>query len=97
MLQSGRRLETCQASLQKSHKIIVEKAYSNRSMAGDLYDEFAAANFLVPNLPAPLPVAWLKKLGIDWLPSGLKVEDFDNLHTLIFVDEVSIENARQYQ
>lgn len=53
-----------------------------------LYGKFAAANFLVPNLSAPLPVKWLKKSGIHELPGGLKVEDFDYLHTLIYVDEV---------
>ncbi|CAG8981596.1 hypothetical protein HYALB_00009475 [Hymenoscyphus albidus] len=59
--------------------------------AGDvpetLYGQFAAANLLIPNLSAPLPVKWLHKLGITHLPGGLKVEDFDYLHTLIFVDE----------
>ena len=30
----------------------------------------------------------LKKLGIYELPGGLKVEDFDYMHTLIYVDEV---------
>lgn len=56
--------------------------------SGDLYAKFAAANFLIPNLPAPLPVKWLKKLGIYELPGGLKVEDFDYMHALIYIDEV---------
>ncbi|RDW89632.1 putative acyl-CoA dehydrogenase-2 [Coleophoma cylindrospora] len=55
----------------------------------NLYGKFAAANFLVPNLSAPLPVKWLKKSGIHELPGGLKVEDFDYLHTLIYVDEMA--------
>ncbi|TVY84130.1 Acyl-CoA dehydrogenase apdG [Lachnellula suecica] len=55
----------------------------------DLYSKFAAANFLIPNLSAPLPVNWLHKLGIHTLPGGLKVEDFDYLHTLIYVDEMA--------
>ncbi|TAQ88284.1 hypothetical protein B7494_g3378 [Chlorociboria aeruginascens] len=55
----------------------------------DLYANFAAANFLVPNLSAPLPVSWLKKLGIHTLPGGLKVEDYDYLHTMIYVDELA--------
>jgi acyl-CoA dehydrogenase len=33
-------------------------------------------------------VKLLKKLGIHELPGGLKVEDFDYMHTLIYVDEV---------
>lgn len=61
--------------------------------AGDvpetLYSEFVAANFLIPNLPAPLPVKWLKQVGIHELPGGLKVEDFDYLHTLIYTDELA--------
>jgi acyl-CoA dehydrogenase len=36
-----------------------------------------------------LPVKWLHKLGICALPGGLKVEDFDYLHTLIYVDEMA--------
>jgi acyl-CoA dehydrogenase len=54
----------------------------------DLYSKFAAANFLIPNLPAPLPIKWLHKLGIRELSGGLKVEDFDYMHTLIYVDEL---------
>jgi len=57
--------------------------------AGDvpesLYQKFVAANFLIPNLSAPLPVKWLHKLGITHLPGGLPVEDFDYLHTLMYV------------
>jgi len=34
-------------------------------------------------------VKWLHKLGIYELPGGLKVEDFDYLHTLIYVDEMA--------
>ncbi|KAG9240015.1 acyl-CoA dehydrogenase-like protein [Calycina marina] len=55
----------------------------------DLYQKFVSANFLIPNLSAPLPVKWLHKLGIHELPGGLKVEDFDYLHTLIYVDEMA--------
>lgn len=43
---------------------------------------------LIPALPAPLPVEWLHKLGIHELPGGLKVEDFDYLHGLIYGDEM---------
>lgn len=43
---------------------------------------------LIPALPAPLPVEWLHKLGIHELPGGLKVEEFDYLHGLIFGDEM---------
>ncbi|KAB8300188.1 hypothetical protein EYC80_000414 [Monilinia laxa] len=54
----------------------------------DLYQKFALANFLIPNLPSPLPVKWLKKLAITHLPGDLPVEEFDYIHTLIFTDEM---------
>ena len=42
---------------------------------------------LLPALPAPLPVEWLKRLGIaDIL--GVKVEDWDYIHSGIYGDEV---------
>lgn len=44
---------------------------------------------LIPALPAPLPVEWLHKLGIHELQGGLKVEDFDYLHSVIYADEMS--------
>jgi acyl-CoA dehydrogenase len=54
-----------------------------------LYQQFVEANFLIPNLSSPLPVKWLHKIGIKELPGGLKVEDFDYLHTLIYTDELA--------
>jgi acyl-CoA dehydrogenase len=44
---------------------------------------------LIPNMAGPLPVAELKKAGIHELPGGLKVEDFDYLHTAIYIDELA--------
>lgn len=58
-------------------------------LSENLYSQFAEANLLVPNLSAPLPVRWLHKIGITHLPGGLKVEEFDYLHTLIYVDEMA--------
>lgn len=63
--------------------------YTPLSHPADLYSKFAAANFLIPNLPAPLPLAWLHKLHIPTLPGGLSIEDFDYIHTLIYVDEMA--------
>ncbi|KAI1828428.1 putative acyl-CoA dehydrogenase [Xylaria intraflava] len=54
-----------------------------------VFGDFAAANMLLPALPAPLPVAWLKRLGIHELLGGLKVEDFDYVHSLIYNDEMA--------
>ena len=41
---------------------------------------------LIPNLKSPLPVPWLKKLGINDI-LGVPVEEWDYLHTAIWVDE----------
>lgn len=54
----------------------------------EVFRKFAAANMLVPSLPAPLPVQWLKRLGVHDILGVVKVEDWDYLHTLIFKDEV---------
>ncbi|EKG19592.1 Acyl-CoA oxidase/dehydrogenase type 1 [Macrophomina phaseolina MS6] len=54
-----------------------------------VFETFAAANMLLPNLPAPLPVEWLKKLGIHELLGGLKVEEFDYVHGAIYCDEMA--------
>jgi acyl-CoA dehydrogenase len=52
-----------------------------------VFETFAKHHMILPNLPAPLPVAWLKRLGIhDVL--GVKVEEWDYLHTGIYCDEV---------
>ncbi|KAI0105336.1 putative acyl-CoA dehydrogenase [Nemania sp. FL0031] len=54
-----------------------------------VYQDFAKANMLLPVLPAPLPIDWLKRLGIHELLGGIKVEDFDYMHVLIFNDEMA--------
>jgi acyl-CoA dehydrogenase len=53
-----------------------------------VFHDFAKANMLIPALPAPLPVEWLHRLGIHELLGGLKIEDFDYLHSVIFADEM---------
>lgn len=55
-----------------------------------VFKTFADANMLIPMLPAPLPAAWLRKLGLGELPGGLKVEDFDYIHTAIYISEVRL-------
>jgi acyl-CoA dehydrogenase len=45
---------------------------------------------LLPTLPAPLPVEWLKKLGIHDILGVVKVEEWDYIHTMIYADEVCI-------
>jgi acyl-CoA dehydrogenase len=53
-----------------------------------VFQEFARMNMLIPSLPAPLPVEWLKKLGIHDLLGVVKVEDYDYIHLMIYTDEV---------
>lgn len=54
-----------------------------------VFETFAKHNMLIPALPAPLPVEWLHNLGIHELLGGLKIEDYDYLHALIFSDEMA--------
>ncbi|KAL5332477.1 acyl-CoA dehydrogenase/oxidase [Aspergillus crustosus] len=53
-----------------------------------VFGDFCRANMLLPNLPAPLPVEWLKRLGIHDI-LGVKVEEWDYLHTGIYTDELA--------
>lgn len=55
----------------------------------DLFTKFAKGNFLIPALPAPLPVEWLHKLDVTHMPGEVPVEEWDALHTMIYSDEVS--------
>ena len=55
----------------------------------EVFEKFAAANMLIPTLPAPLPVEWLKRLGINDI-LGVRVEEWDYIHTMIYGDEVSV-------
>lgn len=53
-----------------------------------VWEDFGKGNMLIPALPSPLPVQQLKVAGIHELPGGLKVEDFDYFHFLIYTDEM---------
>ncbi|KAI8628349.1 short-chain specific acyl-CoA dehydrogenase mitochondrial precursor [Xylariaceae sp. FL1651] len=82
---------------QKAIRPFIEKHLLSRAVEWDksetlpdhVFGDFAKANMLLPALPAPLPVDWLKRLGIHNLLGDLKVEDFDYLHSLIFADEMA--------
>ncbi|AEO67898.1 d0c07b18-a482-49a3-9c38-3f4a12f4aff2 [Thermothielavioides terrestris] len=58
------------------------------TLPDSVFATFAAAHMLLPALPAPLPTAWLKRLGITTLLGGLPVEEFDALHGYIWGDEM---------
>lgn len=51
-----------------------------------VFDLFNEHNMLLPNLKSPLPVEWLHKLGRTHI-LGVPVEEWDYLHTAIWVDE----------
>ena len=52
-----------------------------------MYEKFSRFNMLIPNLPAPLPVEWLEKVGITKI-GPVKVEDFDYTYASIYVSEM---------
>lgn len=54
----------------------------------EVFQKFAAANMLIPSLPAPLPIEWLKRIGVHDILGVVKVEDWDYVHTAIYIDEV---------
>lgn len=86
LLKTGSAKETFLVSFRLSSKLKLLRLISDSE---DLYKKFADANMLIPNLSAPLPVKWLKRLGRNELPGALKVEDFDYMHTLIYADEMA--------
>jgi acyl-CoA dehydrogenase len=51
-----------------------------------VWKTFNDSNMLIPNLASPLPVQWLKRLNINDI-LGVPVEEWDYLHTAIWVDE----------
>ncbi|KAJ5506437.1 Acyl-CoA dehydrogenase N-terminal [Penicillium expansum] len=53
-----------------------------------VFHTFCKHNMLLPNMPAPLPVDWLKRLGINDI-LGVKVEDWDYIYTGIYCDEMA--------
>jgi len=53
-----------------------------------VFETFAKNGMLIPSLPAPLPVQWLKQLGVHELLGCVKVEEFDYFHFMIYTEEV---------
>lgn len=53
-----------------------------------VFQTFCQHNMLLPNLPAPLPVDWLRRLGIHDI-LGVKVEDWDYMYSGIYGDEMA--------
>ncbi|KAM5374744.1 hypothetical protein ACJZ2D_006388 [Fusarium nematophilum] len=55
----------------------------------DLFATFAKNNFILPALPAPLPVEWLRQLRIKEMPGRVPIEEWDSLHCMIYSDEIN--------
>ncbi|KAF6823253.1 hypothetical protein CMUS01_10782 [Colletotrichum musicola] len=62
---------------------------TSEEVPADLFGVFAKGNFILPALPAPLPVEWLRRLGITHMPGNVPIEEWDSLHTMIYSDEMS--------
>ncbi|KAF5601168.1 Medium-chain specific acyl dehydrogenase mitochondrial [Fusarium pseudocircinatum] len=58
------------------------------SVPDHVFETFSKHNMLIPNLPAPLPIDMLKRLGITELAGGLKIEQFDYMHFSIYITEM---------
>ncbi|KAH7211275.1 acyl-CoA dehydrogenase/oxidase [Fusarium oxysporum] len=58
------------------------------SVPDHVFATFSKHHMLIPNLPAPLPIAMLKSLGITELAGGLKIENFDYMHFSIYITEM---------
>lgn len=90
-------------SWQKACRAFVEENLHQHAMSWErqgfvpteVFGKFAAANMLIPSLPAPLPVHWLKQLGVHEILGTVKVEDWDYMHTAIYIDEVCGSGPRE--
>ncbi|PSS05270.1 acyl-CoA dehydrogenase/oxidase [Coniella lustricola] len=77
-----------------AHALEWEKA---GTLPPHVFETFARANMLLPALGAPLPLAWLRRLGIHALLTdteghnsySLPIEEFDYLHAVIYADEMN--------
>ena len=48
-----------------------------KDVPDSVFKKFAENNMLLPALPAPLPVQWLKRLGIHDILGVVKAEEWD--------------------
>ena len=78
----------CRAFLDENFTPYALEWEREQAVPPDVFQKFAAANMLIPCLPAPLPVEWLKKLGVHNILGVVDVEDWDYIHTYIYIDEV---------
>lgn len=77
----------CRAFVDKNLNQYAMEWEREETVPEDVFGTFAAANMLVPSMPAPLPVQWLKKLGVHDFLGTVKVEEWDYIHSAIYTDE----------
>jgi acyl-CoA dehydrogenase len=81
---------------QKACRAFVDKHLIEKGLEWDteetvpphVFETFAKHGMLLPSLPAPLPVEWLKKLGVTDILGVVNVDEWDYIHTMIYSDEV---------
>lgn len=80
--------ETCRAFIDEHLNKHAMEWETQEMIPPTVYQTFAKADMLLPCLPAPLPAAFLKKLGKMHLPGGLPITEFDNFHGAIYQDNM---------
>jgi len=79
----------CRAFVEENLLVNAMEWDEEEMLPDSVFKKFAENHMLLPALPAPLPVQWLKRLGIHDILGVVKVEEWDYFHTAIFIDEVS--------
>lgn len=77
----------CRAFLEENLLAHAMEWEREETVPDHVFKTFAEANMLLPALPAPLPVAALKPLGITNI-LGTPIEEWDYFHNLIYTDEM---------
>ena len=80
--------KACRAFLEENLTQYAMDWERDEFVPAEVFDKFAAANMLIPSLPAPLPIKWLKQVGVHDILGVVNVEDWDYVHTAIYADEV---------
>ncbi|KAJ9664196.1 hypothetical protein H2198_000414 [Neophaeococcomyces mojaviensis] len=80
--------KACRAFIEKNLMPQAFEWETAETVPDHVFPIFAKAHMLIPNLPAPLPVQWLHRVGIKDI-LGTPVEEWDYLHTGIYLDEMS--------
>lgn len=80
--------QTCRQFIQEHIGDQTVQWMKDGQLPPDLYTKFAEAGMILPCMPSPRPIKHLQRLGVHGFPGGLKLEEFDYFHYLIYVSEV---------